>query len=94
MEFRIISLPSFKAASSGLDKNFDFSPTGVLGKFNTYFSAIKPMDRDSFMPRDFLYYDEKNKAVSYTHLDVYKRQIVYTPLLPNGLHNKFAAIRR
>ena len=63
MEFRIISLPSFKAASSGLDKNFDFSPTGVLGKFNTYFSAIKPMDRDSFMPRDFLYYDEKNKGL-------------------------------
>lgn len=63
MEFRIISLPSFKAASSGLDKNFDFSPTGILGKFNTYFSAIKPLERDSFRPRDFLYYDEKNQGL-------------------------------
>lgn len=59
MEYRIISLPPFKAASSGADANFDFSPEGVLGKFDAYFSAIKPSARDSFMPRDFLYFDEK-----------------------------------
>lgn len=44
MEFRIISLLRFKAASSGVDKHFDFSSEGVLGKFNMYFSAIKPSD--------------------------------------------------
>jgi len=43
MEFRIISLPPFKAATSGVDKNFDFSADGILGKFDAYFSAIKPM---------------------------------------------------
>ena len=63
MEFRIISLPAFKAASSGVDKNFDFSPTGVLGKFDTYFSSIEPSDRDSFLPRDFLYYDEEEQGM-------------------------------
>ena len=40
MDFRIISLPPFKAASSGIDKEFNFSPDGILGKFNKYFSAI------------------------------------------------------
>lgn len=54
MEFRIISLPPFQAASSGLVKDFDFSPASKLGKFNAYFSAITPCPRDSFMPRDFL----------------------------------------
>lgn len=63
MEFRIISLPDFKAASSGVDKNFDFSPEGILGKFDKYFSAIKPCDRDSFMPRDFLYFDEEAQGM-------------------------------
>ncbi|WMM25461.1 GyrI-like domain-containing protein [Tissierella sp. MB52-C2] len=63
MKFRIISLPAFKAASSGVDKNFDFSPSGVLGKFNDYFSIIKPSDRDSFLPRDFLYFDEENQGL-------------------------------
>lgn len=46
MEFRIISLPPFKAASSGVDKNFDFSSKGVLGKFNIYFSAMNLPDRE------------------------------------------------
>lgn len=63
MKFRIISLPAFKAASSGVDKNFDFSPSGVLGKFDTYFSAIKLSDRDSFLPRNFLYFDEEKQGL-------------------------------
>jgi len=57
MEFRIVSLPPFKAASSGVDKNFDFSEEGILGKFDAYFSDIKPLPRDGFMPRDFLFFD-------------------------------------
>ncbi|BCJ94452.1 hypothetical protein acsn021_20210 [Anaerocolumna cellulosilytica] len=63
MEFRIISLPAFEAASSGVDKNFDFSPTGILGKFDIYFSSIKPSDRDNFIPRDFLYYDVEKQGM-------------------------------
>ncbi|WP_099205418.1 GyrI-like domain-containing protein [Scatolibacter rhodanostii] len=59
MNFRVISLPPFKTVSSGLDKNFDFSENGVLGKFNAYFSQIKPKPADDFMPRDFLYFDEQ-----------------------------------
>lgn len=57
MEFRIVSLPPFKAASSGVDKNLDFSEEGILGKFDAYFSDIKPLPRDGFMPRDFLFFD-------------------------------------
>lgn len=63
MEFRIISLPPFKAASSGVDKNFDFSEDGILGKFDRYFSAITPSSRDNFMPRDFLFFDEENQGM-------------------------------
>lgn len=63
MDFRIISLPAFKAASSGVDKDFDFSPAGILGRFDEYFSAIKPSDRDSFLPRDFLYFDEERQGM-------------------------------
>lgn len=63
MEFRIISLPPFKAASSGVDEEFDFSSDGILGKFDKYFSAIKPSDRDSFMPRDFLFFDEEKQGM-------------------------------
>ncbi len=33
MEVRIISLPPFTAVTSGPDPEFDFSPTGILGKF-------------------------------------------------------------
>ncbi len=62
MEFRIISLPSFKASSSGVDKNIDFSPNGILGKFDAYFSAINPSPRDSFMPRDFLFHDSEQQG--------------------------------
>ena len=57
MEFRMIELPSFKAASSGPDPEFDFSEQGTLGRFDAYFSKIFPSPRDSFMPRDFLYFD-------------------------------------
>ena len=59
MNFRVISLPPFKAVSSGLDRNFDFSENGVLGKFNAYFSKIKPQPADRFSPRDYLYFDEQ-----------------------------------
>lgn len=62
MNFRIISVPQFKAASSGVDKNFDFSSNGILGKFDTYFSAIKPSPKDDFMPRDFLFYDKEQQG--------------------------------
>jgi hypothetical protein len=63
MEFRIISLPPFKAASSGVDKEFNFSLNSILGKFDKYFSAIKPSERDSFMPRDFLFFDEEKQGM-------------------------------
>ncbi|WP_313131837.1 hypothetical protein [Anaerocolumna sp.] len=63
MEFRIIYLPPFKAASSAVDKNFDFSEDGILGKFDKYFSAIIPSARDDFMPRDFLFFDEENQGM-------------------------------
>ena len=63
MEFRIVSLPPFQAASSGLVKDFDFSPGGALGKFNEYFSAITPSPRDSFMPRDFLCFDGESQGM-------------------------------
>ncbi|NBK78255.1 hypothetical protein D5272_06540 [bacterium D16-76] len=65
MDFRIISLPPFTAATSGPDPAFDFSPTGVLGKFNAYFSAIQPAPRDSFMPRDFLFFDREKNALEW-----------------------------
>lgn len=63
MEFRIISLPPFKAASSDVDKNFDFSTNGILGRFDRYFSEIIPSARDNFMPRDFLFFDEENQGM-------------------------------
>lgn len=63
MKFRIVSLPAFKAASSGVDKDFDFFPSGILGKFGEYFSAIKLSNRDNFSPRDFLYFDEQKQGL-------------------------------
>ncbi len=63
MNFRIIELPPFTAVSSGVDKEFDFSPKGILGKFDAYFSAIKLLPKDSFMPRDFLFYDKQNNGL-------------------------------
>lgn len=63
MPFRVISIPPFKAVSSGLDKNFDFSENGVLGKFDAYFSKVNPRPSDSFMPRDFLYYDAEHEGL-------------------------------
>lgn len=59
MEFRMIYLPPFTAVTSGTDKNFDFSSNGILGKFSDYFSAIRPLAKDSFMPRDFLFYNKE-----------------------------------
>ncbi len=59
MDFRIISLPPFTAVTSGPDPQFDFSPEGVLGRFNEFFSGIKPSPRDSFMPRDFLFFNKE-----------------------------------
>ena len=63
MEYRIISLPPFRAASSGLDQIGDFAEDSRLGKFDRYFSAITPCPRDCFMPRDFLYYDEAQNGM-------------------------------
>ncbi len=57
MEFRIIYLPPFTAVTSGADREFDFSENGLLGKFDAYFSSIKPQPQDSFMPRDFLFFN-------------------------------------
>lgn len=59
MSFRIISLPPFKAVLSGVDTAFDFSENGVLGKFMRYFSKQTLKQRDSFAPRDYLYFDEQ-----------------------------------
>lgn len=63
MEYRIISLPPFRAASSGVDTVGDFSEGSLLWKFDQYFSKIRPCPCDDFMPRDFLYYDEANKGM-------------------------------
>lgn len=63
MDFRIISLPPFKAASSGIDKEYNFSPNGILGKFNRYFSSINLSERDRFIPRDFLCFDEEKQGL-------------------------------
>ena len=57
MNFPIISLPPFTAVTSGPDPEMDFSPEGVLGRFNAHFSTIKPSPRDSFRPRDFLFFN-------------------------------------
>lgn len=63
MNFRIVSLPPFRAVSSGPDLNADFSEDGVLGRFDTYISAVHPSPRDSFLQRDFLFYDEEQQAL-------------------------------
>lgn len=63
MDFRIVALPPFKALSSGVDCEFNFSENGILGKFDAYFSKITPSDRDSFMPRDFLFFDEEYQGL-------------------------------
>ncbi len=65
MDFRIISLPPFTAATSGPDPDMDFSPEGTLGKFNAYFSAITPSPRDSFMPRDFLFFNQEKQGLEW-----------------------------
>lgn len=63
MEFRIIYLPPFQAAVSEVDTICDFSPDSILGKFEKYFSAIQPSAKESFMPRDFLFYDEEKNGM-------------------------------
>ena len=63
MEFRIISLPPFKAATSGVDTEFNFSPEGKLGKFDAFFSSVQPSPKERFMPRDFLYYDPEKQGM-------------------------------
>ena len=65
MDFRIISLPPFTGVISGSDPKFDFSPAGVLGKFNEFFSAITPSPRDSFMPRDFLFFNQEKQGLEW-----------------------------
>lgn len=61
--FRVISLPPFRAAISGVSVDCAFTPDSVLGKFDQWFSNIKLTPRDSFMPRDFLYFDEKRNGM-------------------------------
>lgn len=63
MNFRIISLPPFKAVTSGLDKVGDFSDDGILRSFDKFFSSVTPKPSESFMPRDFLYYDEEQQGM-------------------------------
>ncbi|WP_024347868.1 hypothetical protein [Lacrimispora indolis] len=63
MEFRIISLPPFKASTSGVSNECDFAPGSILNKFDKYFSAIKLCPRDSFRPRDFLYFDNEKQGM-------------------------------
>jgi hypothetical protein len=60
MNFRIISLPPFQAVTSGVDKVGDFADDGILRSFDNFFSGVIPKPEESFMPRDFLYYDEEN----------------------------------
>ena len=63
MKYRIVSIPAFRAVTSGVDSAFDFSDNGKLGKFNAFFSKIEPSPCESFSPRDFLYYDIANKGL-------------------------------
>lgn len=63
MNFRITYIPPFKAAISQPDPTFDFTETGILGKFDAYFSKLVPGHRDSFTPRDYLYYDVKKDGL-------------------------------
>lgn len=63
MDFRIVSLPPFRAVSSGPDPKADFTSGGVLGKFDAYTSSVYPPPRDSFLPRDFLFFDEQQQAL-------------------------------
>lgn len=58
MDFRIVHLPPFTAATSGADCDMDFSESGKLGKFNKYFSSVKIQPRDDFSPRDFLFFNK------------------------------------
>lgn len=76
MDFRIISLPPFTAVTSGPDPEFDFSPEGVLGRFNEYFSAITPSPRDSFMPRDFLFFNKEAGGLEWWY--------AYEDYMPDG----------
>jgi hypothetical protein len=63
VKFKIIEIPAFEAVSSGVDTEIDFSESGILGKFGAYFSKIKALPKDSFMPRDFLFYDREEKGM-------------------------------
>lgn len=65
MDFRMISLPPFTAVTSWPDPEGDFSPNSILGKFNDYFSSITPSSRDSFMPRDFLFFNRAAGALEW-----------------------------
>lgn len=42
MQFRIISLPQFRAAASEVDTAGDFAPDRKLRKFDVFFSSISP----------------------------------------------------
>lgn len=65
MEFRIVMLPPFTAATSGVTSEYDFSPQGVLGKFNDWFSTLQPLPKDNFRPRDFLCWNKEAGGVEW-----------------------------
>lgn len=60
---RLIELPKCKMVSSGCDVNCDFSETGILGKFDKWWSAYDKNRKDKFFPRDFIWYDFKNEGL-------------------------------
>ncbi len=80
MDFRIVSLPPFTAVTSGPDPKADFSPSGILGKFNEYFSAITPSQRDSFLPRDFLFFNQEAGGLEWWY--------AYEDYMPDGGYAK------
>ena len=63
MDFRIVSLPPFRALTSGPDPDADFTPAGRPGRFDAHVSTSRPTPRDSFLPRDFLFFDEEQQAL-------------------------------
>lgn len=66
MDFPIIYLPPFTAATSGpVDPASGFSAGGVFEKFDAYFSAVKLSPRDSFTPRDFLFFNQEANGLEW-----------------------------
>lgn len=56
-QVRVIKLPKCKMVCSGVQKNFDFSENGELGKFGYWWTEKDKNRHDKFFARDFLWYD-------------------------------------